>query len=120
MGWAAAEQARDALHGVRGDDRFALLTSAFAALAPLDQGDLCVLAVAEDADGTAVSACGLAAVLAEGVDLVPEGHPLLGEPGIPSRVGFFHTAPPGALLVAVPWGVPVPKGDPLAACGELA
>ena len=118
MGWAAAEEARDALATVQGDDRFSLLTAAFAALAPLDQGDLCVLAAASDPDGTAVSACGLAAVLVDGAELVPEGHPLLGEPGMPERVGFFHSAPPGAVLVAVPWGVPVPKGEALLACGE--
>ena len=89
--WEAAEQASLSLSGLgTSNDRFALIESAWSTLREMDRGDLSVLLVAQDADGTSVSASGLAQLKADGVEVVSAGHPLLGEPGIPERTGFFQ------------------------------
>lgn len=115
--WEAAEQAAAALSGATGTDRFAWIESAWNRLRPLDRNDLSVLLVAQDADGTSVSASGLAALKADSIDVVDPGHPLLGEPGIPERTGFFQPDRVATDWVGVPVGARWPDTDVLAACG---
>lgn len=78
---------------------------------PLDRGDTCLLMLAADIDGTAVAACGLADLRTERGPVVPADHPLLGEPGIPERTGFFHPEGNDELWVGVPVGARWPTGS---------
>lgn len=119
-GWAAAEAAHAALADVDAADRFALLDAAWAALRALDHRDLSLLMVADDGDGTAVAACGLEAVYGDGAPLVEAGHPLLGEPGVPERGGYFHPERPAERFVGVPVGCHYPEGNVLLGCGVRA
>ncbi len=102
---------------MQGADRFGLLDAAWTALRALDHRDLSILMVADDEAGTAVAACGLDAAYGDGTPLVEPGHPLLGEPGVPARTGYFHPADPIGQLVGVPVGCRYPEGDVLTACG---
>lgn len=118
--WEAAEQASlvvSSAVAAAGADRFAVIESAWKALRTMDRGDLSVLFVAQDSDGTSVSASGLAELKADGIDVVPAGHPLLGEPGIPERTGFFQPDRPATDWVGVPVGARWPTTDVLLACG---
>lgn len=117
LAWELAEKARAALATVDGGDRYRMINAAWAALRPLDAGDLTVLMVAQDRDGVAVTAAGLGAVLVDGRPLVPEDHPLLGPPGIPARTGFYLDEAPGDTYVGVPAGLRWTWGDVDDACG---
>lgn len=117
LGWELAERARLALAGVGGGDRYALVQAAWAALRPLDGGDLVVLLLAEDADGTVLSAAGLDGVQADGRPLVPRGHPLLGPPGVPVRTGFYNESSPAAVYLGLPHGLRWEGGDVERAAG---
>lgn len=115
--WGLTEKARAALGAVEGGDRYRMINAAWAALRPLDANDLCVLMVAQDRDGVAVTAAGLGAVFVDGRALVPEDHPLLGPPGIPVRTGFYAEEQPGDTYVGVPAGLRWTWGDVDEACG---
>ncbi len=129
-GWAAAEEARAALStvsssGLPAGDRFALIDAIWAALRALDHRDLTVLIAARDPGGVSLAACGLDAVFCGGASLVEAGHPLLGEPGIPERTGYYQpdagAADWGAAdFVGVPVGARYPAGDVAAGCGVRA
>ncbi len=127
-GWAAAEEARSALASLTsspGADRFALIDATWTALRALDHRDLSVLIAASDPGGVSLAACGLDAVYTHGQPLVESGHPLLGEPGIPERSGYFQPevgAGEGMSLdfVGVPVGARYPTSDVSAACGVRA
>lgn len=116
-GWAAAEVARDALAGVTGADRFALVDAAWAALRSVEHEDLSVILVANDADGVVVAASGLAEVRVDGKQVAEAAHPLYDEPGIRERTGYFHPDVVGEDWVGVPVGGKWPKEPVLAACG---
>lgn len=123
-GWAAAEQARDALTGLLGaGDGETVLATAAHALARLDprwlsRGDLSVLLVATDRQGCRALASGLAAIhgLAAGRwrPLVTSG-PLTGEPGLP-RGGSVAVEEVERWL-AIPVAATFPTGDVALACG---
>lgn len=117
-GWIAAEAARDALVGVSGGDRFAIVDAAWTALRNIEHADLSVLFVASDADGIVVAGCGLVEVRADGLCVAPAGHPLYDEPGIRDRPGYFHPEVKGEVWVAVPLGGQWPAGAVEPACGE--
>lgn len=116
-GWAAAEVARDALAGVSGADRFALVDAAWAALRAVEHEDLSLILVANDAEGVVVAGSGLAEVRVDGKPLAEAGHPLYDEPGIRERPGYFHPDAGGVDWVGVPVGGKWPKEPVLAACG---
>ena len=117
VAWQAGEQANAAMNSALGRDRFALIDAAWAALRPLDRGDLSVLLVAYDSEGASVSACGLCELRADGHPIVEVGHPLLGEPGIPERTGFFQPDRETTDWVGVPVGSRWPAADVPVACG---
>lgn len=116
-GWAAAESARDALAGVVGADRFALVDAAWAALRSVEHGDLSVLFVARDEAGVVVAGAGLAEVRADGRPIAEADHPLYDDPGIRERPGYFHPDVAGEDWVAVPTGGKWPKDPVPEACG---
>jgi hypothetical protein len=97
--------------------RFLAIDAAWAALRALQLEDLVALLVAEDAGGVALSGSGLAMVYADDVPLVPRNHPLLGEPGAPDRVGYFHAESRAAVYVGLPLGVAGFTGSMAEACG---
>jgi len=113
-GWAAAEAARDALAAITGLDRFELLRAAWDALGGiearwLDRRDLSLLLVASDSDGVAIAGCGLAIVAVPGegglTPILPPGHPMLGEPGLPKKLPGFAPETASDRFVGVPTGV---------------
>ncbi len=119
-GWVAAEAVRDALVGVSGADRFAIVDAAWASLRSIEHGDLSVLFVASDPEGVVVAGCGLKEVRADGVGVAPADHPIYDEPGIRDRPGYFHPEVRGEVWVGVPVGGQWPAGAVGPACGEGA
>lgn len=126
-GWAAAEALRAAMAGLgsralpgEASPRFLVIDAAWAALRELGFPDLVALLVGEDAGGLALSAAGLAMVHADDAPLVPRNHPLLGEPGAPDRVGYFHAETRAAAYVGLPLGVGGWTGSMAEACGPWA
>lgn len=115
--WAAAEAARDVLDELDGADRFALIDAAWAALRTLGADDLSILLVASDDGGTAVAACGLVEVRADGAPVAPPGHPLYDEPGVRERPGYFHPEAAGTDWVGVPVGARWAAGPVSSVCG---
>lgn len=103
VAFAGAAALQGSLTTAAGDDRFALLRSAWERLAALDPAalgpaagqDLALLLVAFDPEGWCIAGTGLAAVFgldaARGRELVPFAHPLLGLEGLPAQ-------PPGVFV----------------------
>lgn len=116
-GWDAAEAGRRALLALGPGDRFAVLTACFDALRGFGWPAPAVLALARDADGIALSACGLAELRVDGRPLVEPDHPLLSPDGLPARVGFYREDTPGVDYVGLPVGAVWPAGDLDRACG---
>jgi hypothetical protein len=124
-GWEAAEAARDALSSPFGAGSAATLLSvasaALAAIHPrwLSRGDLSVLLVATETDLSYAVGSGLSGIWAPGSAgwrcLAPEGHPLLGEPGVPTCSA--QELPTLERWIAVPVGAVFPMGDVATACG---
>lgn len=124
-GWEAAEAARDALAElplpVDADDALCAAADALGRMPArwLARGDLAVLLVAADAARTRALGSGLDEVWglvdARWAPLLPDGHPLLGEPGLPTPRP--HDLTPAARWVATPSGLRFPDGNIAAACG---
>lgn len=124
-GFAAAEAARDALAEMPdAESPAAQLRAAAAALAGIDprwtgRGDTSVLIVATEGGSSWATAVGLAGVYAPSESgwraILPAGHALLGEPGVPT--GVVTPIPTMERWVAVPAGHAFPTGDVAAACG---
>ena len=98
-------------------DRFSALDAAWSGLRDLDRSDISLLLMAWDPHGTVLSACGLVELRADGVPVVEPGHPLLGDPGIPVRTGYFHPETTATDWVGVPVGTKWPAGPVHPACG---
>lgn len=116
--WNMAEAVRDALATWPGGrDRTDGLEQIWLCLHRMERtilSDLAVLFAVEDAEGGALSACGLSMVYTRGATglrpLLSQDHPLLSEPGLPDAPAFYFPAAPG------PWygqvhGTALPTGD---------
>jgi hypothetical protein len=126
-GWAAAEEARDAMAGLLGaGDAETVLATAAAALSGLGarwlaRQDLSVLLVAADARGCRATASGLSSVhgcIAGTWRPLATSGPLVSEPGLPRAHAV--SLEEADRWLAVPSGATVPTGDLAAACGVHA